>query len=116
MAIGLAVAPAAQAEDWFFVTRSENGDTFFGDQASIVRQADAATITVFMVYSTPTKGGEIGLIFETEYDCDLREYRDLQTSYLYEDSSVRESRVPTTWAVVEPSTVNETLMLTACSA
>lgn len=116
MAIGLAVAPAAQAEDWFFVTRNENGDTFFGEQSSIARRADTAAITVFMVYGTPTKNGEIGLIFETEYACDRQEYRDLQTSYLYDDSSVRESRVPTGWAMVEPNTVNETLMLTACNA
>jgi len=115
-AAGLFFAPAAQANDWFFLTEAEDGSfKVFVDNSSITRSGNMARMLALDIYAQPDQSGVIGYQGVYEYSCNSQEYRVVQGSLLYDDQTTRPERITNPeWIQVRAGTIAEAALAVAC--
>lgn len=109
----ISIPVAAQASNWFLLTSSESGTKFFLDRDSITRNGTTVRASVFAVYEQPNKG-TVGYIAAREFSCTDKKLRDIQTTYLEEDSSTEQNNDIDQWRSMEPGSVGYGMIQKVC--
>lgn len=114
----LALQPAADAADWWYVeiaVAPGDQDAFYADRASIRRNGDHVVINEAREGERVDEGGMIGSRTRAEYDCRARSARVVHYVYLRPDgSSVNDGDPNETLRPVTPNSIGESLMRFAC--
>jgi hypothetical protein len=108
---------AAQANDWFYLTTADdNSFHVFFDPASIYRRDNVAHMKSMFTNQQADEYGAVASIHSEEYDCEKKQYRFLQVTFLYENRSVWQSgeNLPPEWQPIPPESISDTLLEAAC--
>lgn len=106
LAIATIVLPAvAHAEDWFYLTSSDDDTKFFIDRSSISRQGNFVKVKGFYVYEKVDQDGTIAIMNLMEFSCREKKMRYLEIKNLLEDQSIKIPRLDSEWLPVKAETV-----------
>ncbi|MBC7971018.1 MAG: hypothetical protein H7Z11_13010 [Verrucomicrobia bacterium] len=103
----------AHAENWFFVTESDD-IKFFLDRDSISLKGKLSEVKTFEVRHKPEDDGTVAAIVKREYSCQEKKSRVKQVTTLFDDSSMRVFKETTSWELVKAETVDAFILQKAC--
>jgi len=109
-------ASSAQAEDWFFLARSDDGFIFFLDRNSISRKGNFSEVKTFYVPPKPEEDGTVAAIVTWECSCQDKKYRAKQAVSLLDDQSTKVLKETGEWTKVQAKTVNTLILQKACNS
>jgi hypothetical protein len=107
------------AQDWYKITKSEQGDVYYIDLKSIIRIGDIVSYWSKGNYGEPTKYGDLSSLGSYRVNCTTKE-SIIGFIYFYSETDNCGERTSMvfpknqSWRSVTPETINASLMRFVC--
>jgi hypothetical protein len=109
---------AFSQSDWVQFERGENGDKYYMRSGSLHTAGQYKRVWSLWDYHKPGKDGDRSVISLTEYNCNTRQHRVLQSTFyksqMGRGATGESSITPSDWKYVIPGSVGETALEVAC--